>query len=213
MLIYFHGNCAFSLPDLMTYGASLWDTIRLLHLPLQLDYSHSAANRNRWSWSSRDRFFPALFDSDIDLERTIPKHSLRCRCLRRNCISGALGPVDIWWKDVTFQLVIKKRLSGEGFLISTSWADFEVKCQQSLEYVLPPPQSTAPRDGPIRVHFQWQNFELVPKQALIISRCITSSTVSVNSNTTCLISHNSSRFRRQDKVFSNLKMILKWAER
>nr|VFJ72675.1 MAG: hypothetical protein BECKFM1743C_GA0114222_106642 [Candidatus Kentron sp. FM]VFK20198.1 MAG: hypothetical protein BECKFM1743B_GA0114221_106772 [Candidatus Kentron sp. FM] len=33
MLIYFHGNCAFSLPDFMTYGASLWDTIRLLHLP------------------------------------------------------------------------------------------------------------------------------------------------------------------------------------
>ena len=28
MLIYFHGNSAFSLPDFMTYGASLWDTIR-----------------------------------------------------------------------------------------------------------------------------------------------------------------------------------------
>nr|VFJ64729.1 MAG: hypothetical protein BECKFM1743C_GA0114222_103764 [Candidatus Kentron sp. FM]VFJ70004.1 MAG: hypothetical protein BECKFM1743A_GA0114220_105303 [Candidatus Kentron sp. FM] len=27
MLIYFHGNCAFSLPDFMTDGASLWDTI------------------------------------------------------------------------------------------------------------------------------------------------------------------------------------------
>ncbi|VFM98609.1 MAG: hypothetical protein BECKG1743D_GA0114223_100734 [Candidatus Kentron sp. G] len=34
MLIYFHGNCAFSLPSFMTYRASLWDTIRLLHLPL-----------------------------------------------------------------------------------------------------------------------------------------------------------------------------------
>ena len=33
MLIYFHGNFAFSLPDFMIYGASLWDTIRLLHLP------------------------------------------------------------------------------------------------------------------------------------------------------------------------------------
>ncbi|VFM99150.1 MAG: hypothetical protein BECKG1743D_GA0114223_101051, partial [Candidatus Kentron sp. G] len=33
MLIYFHGNSAFSLPDFMTYGASLWNTIRLLHLP------------------------------------------------------------------------------------------------------------------------------------------------------------------------------------
>ncbi|VFN03161.1 MAG: hypothetical protein BECKG1743F_GA0114225_107665, partial [Candidatus Kentron sp. G] len=32
MLIYFHGNCAFSLPNFMTYRASLWDTIRLLHL-------------------------------------------------------------------------------------------------------------------------------------------------------------------------------------
>ncbi|VFM95317.1 MAG: hypothetical protein BECKG1743D_GA0114223_100916 [Candidatus Kentron sp. G] len=27
MLIYFHGNCAFSLPSFMTYRASLWDTI------------------------------------------------------------------------------------------------------------------------------------------------------------------------------------------
>nr|VFJ60450.1 MAG: hypothetical protein BECKFM1743A_GA0114220_102643 [Candidatus Kentron sp. FM]VFK12500.1 MAG: hypothetical protein BECKFM1743B_GA0114221_102463 [Candidatus Kentron sp. FM] len=34
MLIYFHINSAFSLPDFMTDGASLWDTIRLLHLPL-----------------------------------------------------------------------------------------------------------------------------------------------------------------------------------
>ncbi|VFM97953.1 MAG: hypothetical protein BECKG1743D_GA0114223_100387 [Candidatus Kentron sp. G] len=34
MLIYFHGNSAFSLPSFMTYRASLWDTIRLLHLPL-----------------------------------------------------------------------------------------------------------------------------------------------------------------------------------
>ncbi|VFN00941.1 MAG: hypothetical protein BECKG1743F_GA0114225_105313 [Candidatus Kentron sp. G] len=33
MLIYFHGNSAFSLPNFMTYRASLWDTIRLLHLP------------------------------------------------------------------------------------------------------------------------------------------------------------------------------------
>ncbi|VFN06647.1 MAG: hypothetical protein BECKG1743F_GA0114225_112672, partial [Candidatus Kentron sp. G] len=24
MLIYFHGNCAFSLPNFMTYRASLW---------------------------------------------------------------------------------------------------------------------------------------------------------------------------------------------
>ncbi|VFN05362.1 MAG: hypothetical protein BECKG1743D_GA0114223_107091 [Candidatus Kentron sp. G] len=31
--MYFHGNCAFSLPSFMTYRASLWDTIRLLHLP------------------------------------------------------------------------------------------------------------------------------------------------------------------------------------
>ncbi|VFM97780.1 MAG: hypothetical protein BECKG1743D_GA0114223_100303 [Candidatus Kentron sp. G] len=31
MLIYLHGNSAFSLPNFMTYGASLWDTIRLLH--------------------------------------------------------------------------------------------------------------------------------------------------------------------------------------
>ncbi|VFM94937.1 MAG: hypothetical protein BECKG1743D_GA0114223_100082 [Candidatus Kentron sp. G] len=36
MTIYFHVNPAFSLPDFMTYGASLWDTIRLLHLPLLL---------------------------------------------------------------------------------------------------------------------------------------------------------------------------------
>nr|VFJ64798.1 MAG: hypothetical protein BECKFM1743A_GA0114220_103644 [Candidatus Kentron sp. FM]VFJ65959.1 MAG: hypothetical protein BECKFM1743C_GA0114222_104074 [Candidatus Kentron sp. FM]VFK15395.1 MAG: hypothetical protein BECKFM1743B_GA0114221_103684 [Candidatus Kentron sp. FM] len=28
MLIYFHGNSAFSFPNFMTYGASLWDTIR-----------------------------------------------------------------------------------------------------------------------------------------------------------------------------------------
>ncbi|VFN04504.1 MAG: proteic killer suppression protein [Candidatus Kentron sp. G] len=34
MLIDFHGNCAFSLPNFMTYRASLWDTIRLLHIPL-----------------------------------------------------------------------------------------------------------------------------------------------------------------------------------
>ncbi|VFN07776.1 MAG: hypothetical protein BECKG1743E_GA0114224_112971 [Candidatus Kentron sp. G] len=34
MLIYFPGNCAFSLPNFMTYRASLWDTIRLLHIPL-----------------------------------------------------------------------------------------------------------------------------------------------------------------------------------
>ena len=27
MLIYFRVNSAFSLPDFMTYGASLWDTI------------------------------------------------------------------------------------------------------------------------------------------------------------------------------------------
>nr|VFJ58150.1 MAG: hypothetical protein BECKFM1743A_GA0114220_102093 [Candidatus Kentron sp. FM]VFJ58444.1 MAG: hypothetical protein BECKFM1743C_GA0114222_102242 [Candidatus Kentron sp. FM] len=27
MLIYFHGNSAFSLPNFMTYGASLWDII------------------------------------------------------------------------------------------------------------------------------------------------------------------------------------------
>ncbi|VFN01299.1 MAG: hypothetical protein BECKG1743D_GA0114223_102691 [Candidatus Kentron sp. G] len=27
MLIYFHGNSAFSLPNFMTYRASLWDTI------------------------------------------------------------------------------------------------------------------------------------------------------------------------------------------
>ncbi|VFM95000.1 MAG: hypothetical protein BECKG1743F_GA0114225_100173 [Candidatus Kentron sp. G] len=33
ILIYFHGNSAFSLPSFMTYRASLWDTIRLLHLP------------------------------------------------------------------------------------------------------------------------------------------------------------------------------------
>nr|VFJ59773.1 MAG: hypothetical protein BECKFM1743A_GA0114220_102464 [Candidatus Kentron sp. FM] len=38
MLIYFHGNSAFSLPDFMTYGASLWDTIRLLHLPQAGDF-------------------------------------------------------------------------------------------------------------------------------------------------------------------------------
>nr|VFJ46201.1 MAG: hypothetical protein BECKFM1743C_GA0114222_100356 [Candidatus Kentron sp. FM]VFJ46253.1 MAG: hypothetical protein BECKFM1743A_GA0114220_100348 [Candidatus Kentron sp. FM]VFK10924.1 MAG: hypothetical protein BECKFM1743B_GA0114221_101603 [Candidatus Kentron sp. FM] len=38
MLIYFHVNSAFSLPDFMTYGASLWDTIRLLHLPLAILY-------------------------------------------------------------------------------------------------------------------------------------------------------------------------------
>ena len=31
-----------------------------------------------------------------------------------------------------FSWLSKKRLSGEGFLILTSWADFEVKCQQSL---------------------------------------------------------------------------------
>ena len=35
MLIYFDGNSAFSLPNFMTYRASLWDTIRLLHLPLK----------------------------------------------------------------------------------------------------------------------------------------------------------------------------------
>ncbi|VFN06291.1 MAG: hypothetical protein BECKG1743E_GA0114224_109951 [Candidatus Kentron sp. G] len=28
MLIYFDGNSAFSLPNFMTYRASLWDTIR-----------------------------------------------------------------------------------------------------------------------------------------------------------------------------------------
>ena len=31
-LICFHGNPPFSPPNFMTYGASLWDTIRLLHL-------------------------------------------------------------------------------------------------------------------------------------------------------------------------------------
>ncbi|VFM98476.1 MAG: hypothetical protein BECKG1743D_GA0114223_100655 [Candidatus Kentron sp. G] len=39
MLIYFPGNSAFSLPNFMTYRASLWDTIRLLHLPLLCTFS------------------------------------------------------------------------------------------------------------------------------------------------------------------------------
>ena len=38
MLIYFHGNCAFSLPNFMTYRASLWNTIRLLHLLPWIDW-------------------------------------------------------------------------------------------------------------------------------------------------------------------------------
>ncbi|VFN05596.1 MAG: hypothetical protein BECKG1743D_GA0114223_109962 [Candidatus Kentron sp. G] len=33
MLIYFPVDFAVSLPNFMTYRASLWDTIRLLHLP------------------------------------------------------------------------------------------------------------------------------------------------------------------------------------
>ncbi|VFN04232.1 MAG: hypothetical protein BECKG1743F_GA0114225_109052, partial [Candidatus Kentron sp. G] len=39
MLIYFHVNSAFSLPSFMTYRASLWDTIRLLHLPLAVYFA------------------------------------------------------------------------------------------------------------------------------------------------------------------------------
>ena len=34
MTIYFHGNSGSSLPNFMRYRASLWVTIRLLHLPL-----------------------------------------------------------------------------------------------------------------------------------------------------------------------------------
>ncbi|VFM96130.1 MAG: hypothetical protein BECKG1743F_GA0114225_101282 [Candidatus Kentron sp. G] len=43
MLIYFHVNSAFSLPSFMTYRASLWDTIRLLHLPRMAAISHFLA--------------------------------------------------------------------------------------------------------------------------------------------------------------------------
>ncbi|VFN03656.1 MAG: hypothetical protein BECKG1743D_GA0114223_110171 [Candidatus Kentron sp. G] len=32
MLIYFHGNFPFSLQNFTAHGASLWDTIRLLHI-------------------------------------------------------------------------------------------------------------------------------------------------------------------------------------
>nr|VFJ54026.1 MAG: hypothetical protein BECKFM1743A_GA0114220_101244 [Candidatus Kentron sp. FM] len=47
MLIYFRVNSAFSLPNFMTYGASLWDTIRLLHLPPNCEVFCSASRADR----------------------------------------------------------------------------------------------------------------------------------------------------------------------
>ncbi|VFM94923.1 MAG: mannose-binding protein /fructose-binding protein /ribose-binding protein [Candidatus Kentron sp. G] len=44
MFIYFHGNSAFSLPNFMTYRASLWDTIRLLRLPRLLSKKFTMCN-------------------------------------------------------------------------------------------------------------------------------------------------------------------------